>query len=59
MKKKNSYNALVVDRLKIKYGVSRRFVTMSLSGERVSEVSETIKKEYKTLTEKVERALKG
>lgn len=59
MKKKNSYNALVVDRLKIKYGVSRRYVTMSLNGERVSEVSETIKKEYKTLTEKVERALKG
>lgn len=57
MQKKESYNSLIVDRLKKKYGVSRRYITMSLSGDRVSETSESIKKDYKRLSERINQAL--
>ncbi len=59
MEKKGSYNSQVVDRLIKKYGVSRRFVTMSLKGDRVSETSESIKKDYKSLEESIDKLLNG
>ncbi len=57
MQKKGSYNSLIVDRLKKKYGVSRRYITMSLSGDRVSETSDSIKKDYRRLSERIDQAL--
>lgn len=58
MTKKNKYNASVVERLKEKYGVSKRFVTMSLSGDRKSETSTTIKKDYKKMVKAEKELLK-
>jgi len=57
-KKLNNYNQDVIERLKSKYGVSKRFVTMSLSGDRHSETSTTIKKDYKLMTKAVKELLK-
>jgi len=57
-KKRANYNTTVVDRLKEKYGVSKRFITMSLSGDRESETSEAIKKDYKTMLKEVNNVLK-
>lgn len=54
----NRYNTSVIDKLKSKYGVSRRFITQSLTGDRKSETSDSIKKDYKELLKKVEEALK-
>lgn len=58
MTKNNNYNAKIVDRLKVKYGVSKRFVTMSLSGDRKSETSNTIKKDYKLMDKAITELLK-
>ena len=58
-KKRANYNTTVVDRLKEKYGVSKRFITMSLSGDRESETSEAIKKDYKTMLKEVNNVLKA
>lgn len=57
--KKNKYNTDIIDRLKAKFGVSRRFITQSLSGDRKSETSESIVKEYGQLQEKINNALNG
>lgn len=56
--KRKIYNKQVVERLMEMYGVSRRFVTMSLRGDRVSETSESIKKEYTKLAAEVNEATK-
>lgn len=48
-KKRNSYNAEILTELKKKYGLSKRFITMSISGDRISETSEKIKADYKLL----------
>ncbi len=58
-KKRANYNATVVDRLIEKYGVSKRFITMSLSGDRESETSDSIKKDYKTMLKEVNNVLKA
>ena len=62
MKTKNTYNAEILKKLKIKYGVSKRFITMSLKGDRVSETSEAIVKDYaviqKAMTEAINSASK-
>lgn len=58
-KKRAIYNATVVNRLIEKYGVSKRFITMSLSGDRESETSEAIKKDYKTMLKEVNNVLKA
>ncbi|WP_199118695.1 hypothetical protein [Pedobacter sp. ASV28] len=57
MEKKNRYNTEIINKLIKQYGCSRRFITQSLSGERVSLTSDSIKKDYKTLAKKVETAL--
>jgi hypothetical protein len=57
-KKKNNYNAEILIRLTEKYGVSKRFVTMSLNGDRTSETSETIKKDYKVMSSAIASTLK-
>lgn len=58
-KKRAIYNTTVVNRLIEKYGVSKRFITMSLSGDRESETSEAIKKDYKTMLKEVNNVLKA
>lgn len=56
-KKKNTYNTFVIKELQKRYGVTRRFVTMSLKGDRVSLTSESIKKDYKTIVESIEKTV--
>lgn len=48
-KKKNTYNKEILNRIKEKYGISKRFITMSLSGDRSSEMTDKIKKDYKRM----------
>lgn len=48
-KKRAIYNTTVVNRLIEKYGVSKRYITMSLSGDRQSETLEAISKDYKAM----------
>lgn len=57
-KKNKNLNREVVNRLIEKYGVSRRFITMSIRGDRTSETSDKITKEYKRLCKKVVTTLK-
>lgn len=47
---KKSYTTEIVQRLQEKYGVSRRYITMSLNGDRVSETSDSIVKDYKKMS---------
>jgi len=58
-KKKPKYHELVLNRLKVKYGVSQRFITMSIGGDRDSETSESIKKDYLVMVRSVIDHLKG
>ena len=57
-KKKNNYNKEIVNRIKEKYGISKRFITMSLVGDRKSEMTETIRKDYKTMENAINSLLK-
>lgn len=52
-KKRIIYNGEILIRLKKKYGVSQRFITMSLNGDRESETSKTICADYEIMLEKV------
>lgn len=56
---KNKYNPHVVDRLREKYGVSKRFITMSLKGTRESEVSDSINIDYPVMDKAVTEAIKN
>ena len=49
--------SVVINRLKDKYGLSTQFIHQSLRGDRVSETSEKIVADYKTLAAEVEKAL--
>ncbi|MEO7977736.1 hypothetical protein [Flavobacterium sp.] len=57
-KKKNNYNAEILNRIKEKYGLSKRFITMSLSGDRTSEMTDTVKADYKKMELAVKALLK-
>ncbi len=57
MEKSNTYNAEILKRLITKYGVSKRFITMSLNGTRESETSEKIKSDYQTMEKEVNNLL--
>jgi hypothetical protein len=48
-KKKNTYNKEILNRIKEKYGISKRFITMSLSGDRNSEMTDRIRKDYRKM----------
>lgn len=58
MKKRTNYNAEIIERLQKKYGVSKRYIQMSLSEDRKSETSETIKKDYAKMKKAVKELLK-
>ncbi|MDQ8012008.1 MAG: hypothetical protein REI96_06150 [Flavobacterium nitrogenifigens] len=57
-KKKNNYNTEILNRINEKYGLSLRFMRMSLSGERTSEMSDVVKSEYKKMHNAVTDLLK-
>ncbi|GLB51744.1 hypothetical protein NBRC110019_07830 [Neptunitalea chrysea] len=57
MNKSKTYNAEILNRLIEKYGVSKRFITMSLNGSRESETSEKIKSDYKIMEDEVTNLL--
>jgi Ni,Fe-hydrogenase maturation factor len=57
-KKKNIYNTEILNRIKEKYGLSKRFITMSLSGDRTSEMTDTVKKDYKKMENAIQALLK-
>ena len=57
--KKNNHNTEILNRIKEKYGLSLRFIRMSLAGNRQSEMSETVKKEDKTMYDAVTKLLKS
>ncbi len=59
IEKKAYFNREVIERLKDKYGVSQRFITMSLNGDRTSETSESIKKDYRVMVREQKRLLKA
>lgn len=42
-------HSLVIGIVKIKYGVSKRYVNMSIAGHRVSDTAEAIVNDYKKL----------
>lgn len=48
-KKKHTYNKEILNRIKEKYGISKRFITMSLAGDRKSEMTDNIRKDYKKM----------
>lgn len=52
------YNLIAVDRLQIKYGVTKHFIRKCLRGDRTSETALTIKKEYHQLVVRIEEATK-
>ena len=54
---KKQYNQLVVKRLMKKYGLTKYFIHQSLRGERTSETSEKICKEYTALCTEVDTVL--
>lgn len=51
--KRLSYNEDILNRLADKYGVTKRFIIMSIKGDRESETSESIKKDYKKMDEAI------
>lgn len=55
--KRNNYNTIVVKRLAEKWGVTQRFITMSLRDDRDSETAMSIKKEYKKLNNEIDKVL--
>lgn len=57
-KKKNTYNTEILNRIKEKYGLSKRFITMSLSGDRRSEMTDIVRKDYKKMEIAVNALLK-
>ncbi len=58
IKKRVRYNSMVIDRIMEKYGLSRSYVTGSLSDVYVGDVPDTLKKEYKTILKEVEKFIK-
>jgi len=56
--KKPKYHELIIERLITKYGVSGRFIRMSLNGDRESETSESLKKDYPLMLRAISELLK-
>lgn len=56
-KKRESYNSDVIETLIKKYGVSRRYITMSLKGDRVGLLPDRIIKDYKIFKQTIDNAL--
>jgi hypothetical protein len=55
--KRNKWNSLVVNKLSEKYGFTGYYIRQCLKGERNSQTSDTIRKEYKELVLEIENTL--
>lgn len=55
--KRNNYNTPVLERLAKKYGYSLTYVRWCIDGTRKGEMPDVIKKEYKSLCQKVNEVL--
>lgn len=53
-----TYNRDIIKRLKEKHGFTSRFIYASLRGERTSESSDTIVKDYKKMESEINKILK-
>lgn len=56
-KKRNTYNALVIEQLSKKYGFSKAYIRQCLDGSRTALVADNLKKDYKALDLRVTKAL--
>ena len=57
-KKYSQHNALVIKRLKEKYGLSTQYIHRSLRGDSSSETSTKICEDYKLMAAELDKALK-
>lgn len=58
-KKRNNYNTEILNVLVDRYGYSIDFIRKSLRGDRVGEMPDVLKKEYKILESEANRAIKN
>lgn len=56
-KQRHDYNILVIKHLMSKYDFSRRYIVMSISGERVGKMSIKIQEEYKVLAREIKETI--
>lgn len=52
-KSQNSYNAVAVNALHKKYGLSKQYIRQCLRGDRNNSTADTIRKDYKVLVKEV------
>lgn len=57
MEKKAKYNSDVIECLMQKHNVKRRFIQLSLKGERTSERALTIKEDYRVMIRELKKTL--
>ncbi|OWK97070.1 hypothetical protein AP75_13135 [Kaistella haifensis DSM 19056] len=57
-KKRQTYNTVILTELKNRYGYSLDFIRKSLRGDRVGEMPDILKKEYKTMDNESKKAIK-
>ncbi len=53
-----SYNPLIIKKLKEKYGLTTQFIQQSLRGDRKSETSEKICQDYKLIDKELNKTIK-
>lgn len=53
-----SYNPAIIQKLKEKYGVTTQFIGASLRGDRTSDTSTQICKDYKLMEKEINNAIK-
>ena len=58
IKKRNSYNPIVIDHLVVKYGVSKTYIRQSIDGTKKGLTCDTIRKDYLKQEKAVKAALK-
>lgn len=56
-KKTNSYNSDAIKALIKKYGYSKRYITMCLTGDREGIMADNIIKDYKSIVKSIEQAI--
>ncbi|MDN3675706.1 hypothetical protein QWY99_21980 [Flavobacterium branchiarum] len=52
-----SYNPLIIQKLKTKYGMTTQFINASLRGDRTSDSSLKICEDYKLMTKAINKAI--
>lgn len=57
-KNRQTYNTVILIELKNRYGYSLDFIRKSLRGDRVGEMPDILKKEYRTMDNESKKAIK-